>query len=51
LTTLRSAPGRRVSAELPRGQLAGGPALGPGLAACSKIAIGVTMGYMLLVML
>jgi hypothetical protein len=32
------------------GQLAG-PALAPGLAACATIAMGVTMGYMLLVML
>ena len=28
----------------------GGPAGAPGLAACSKIVIGVTMGYMLLTM-
>jgi hypothetical protein len=32
-------------------QLAGSPALAPALAACSKIAMGITMGYMLLVML
>jgi hypothetical protein len=30
---------------------AGGPALAPALAACSKLAMGVTMGYMLLVTL
>ena len=29
----------------------GSPALAPALAACSKIAMGITMGYMLLVML
>jgi uncharacterized protein DUF5134 len=37
-------PGRPVQFE-------GSPALAPALAACSKIAMGITMGYMLLVML
>jgi hypothetical protein len=46
LTALRSA-----AARTPRGQLASSPALAPGLAACAKIAMGATMGYMLLVML
>jgi Domain of unknown function (DUF5134) len=32
-------------------QFPGSPALAPALAACSKIAMGITMGYMLLVML
>jgi hypothetical protein len=33
------------------GDRAGTPALAPGLAACTKIAMGLTMGYMLLLML
>lgn len=49
LTGLRSAAARTPSGQ--HGQLASGPALAPGLAACAKIAMGVTMGYMLLVML
>ena len=58
LTALRSpAVGGVAGSELAlrgvpdqAGQLAG-PALAPGLAACATIAMGVTMGYMLLVML
>jgi hypothetical protein len=48
LTALRS-PAVRGAADQ-AGQLAG-PVLAPGLAACATIAMGVTMGYMLLVML
>jgi hypothetical protein len=34
-----------------RGYRAGGPVLAPRLAACSKIAMGISMGYMLILML
>jgi len=44
------APGRRA-AGIRRGDQAGRPALAPGLAACGKLAMGITMGYMLMVML
>ena len=45
----RATAGRAVPDRA--GQPAGSPALAPVLAACSKIAMGVTMGYMLLVTL
>ena len=48
LTALRSPAVRGVPDQA--GQLAG-PALAPGLAACATIAMSLTMGYMLLVML
>jgi hypothetical protein len=34
-----------------RGDQAGGPVLAPGLATCGKLAMSITMGYMLLLML
>ena len=34
-----------------RGDQAGGPVLAPGLAACGKLAMSITMGYMLILML
>lgn len=49
LTALRNPAAGNASGQA--GGLAGGLALAPGLAACSKIVMGVTMGYMLLVML
>lgn len=49
LTALRNPAARGAPDQA--GRLASGPTLAPGLAACSKIAMGVTMGYMLLVML
>jgi hypothetical protein len=45
LTSLVRAPGPG------HGGLAGGSALAPRLAACYKIAMGITMGYMLILML
>jgi hypothetical protein len=51
-TVGRGTPDRAGSpAARPAGGSAGRPALAPALAACSKIAMGVTMGYMLLVTL
>lgn len=49
LTALARPATRQLSGRA--SQLAGSPALAPGLAACAKIAMGVTMGYMLLAML
>jgi hypothetical protein len=54
LTSLARAgvPATRGAATPDRAaQLHASPALAPALAACSKIAMGITMGYMLLVML
>jgi Domain of unknown function (DUF5134) len=48
--TAPSAPGAGTVPDR-AAPFAGSPALAPALAACSKIAMGITMGYMLLVML
>ncbi len=49
LTSLaRATAGARGTVPRRAGQQAGSPALAPGLAACARIAMGITMGYMLL---
>ncbi len=45
------APGTPGTAGTPRLDLAGRPVLAPRLATCAKIAMGITMGYMLVLML
>jgi hypothetical protein len=44
-------PGSPTAAVVPQGEQKGRPVLAPKLAACGKIAMGITMGYMLILML
>jgi hypothetical protein len=45
------APGTPATAGIQHGEQAGRPVLTPKLAACGKIAMSITMGYMLILML
>ena len=45
------APGTPAAAGTRDGDQAGRPVLAPGLAACGKLAMSITMGYMLILML
>jgi hypothetical protein len=48
--TATEGPGRTRAAGTRPGDQAGRPALAPGLAACGKLAMSITMGYMLILM-
>lgn len=49
--TAAASPGRDTGAQPPAAPSAASPALAPKLAACGKIAMSITMGYMLILML